>query len=227
MLVVFFKGTIIFIFVLFVMRLMGKRELGEMQPFELVITILIADVATIPINDPGVPIYFGLIPIVTLVLMHFAVSFLSRKSLKLRRFFSGSSVIVLDKNGINYRKLKSLNMGVQDLIEAVRSKDYHDLSQLEYVILETNGAVSVVAKATEDADDRVVLPLSLVIDGKAIDKNLDAAKITKAAICKKLSQLRLNIKHVLLADIRQDGSMYIQPKAGKYIEAKMAVGGEW
>ncbi|MCL2370867.1 MAG: DUF421 domain-containing protein [Firmicutes bacterium] len=230
MLVVFFKGVIIFIFVLFVMRLMGKRELGEMQPFELVITIIIAEVACIPMNDPGIPIYFGLIPIITLVVLHFIISFLSRKSHKMRKFFSGSSMIVLDKDGINYKNLKALNMTVADLIEAVRSKDYADFNQLQYVIFETNGSVSIIPKKDAEENATDFLPIPLILDGKYIDENIAKAEVTKPQLTKKFNQMGLHrLKDVLLCDIRQDGSMYVQPKNKRYIQTKLAIsgGGNW
>ncbi|MCL2371105.1 MAG: DUF421 domain-containing protein, partial [Firmicutes bacterium] len=220
----------IFVFVLFVMRLMGKRELGEMQPFELVITIIIAEVACIPMNDPGIPIYFGIIPIITLVVLHFCISFLSRKSHKLRKFFSGSSMIVLDRDGINYKNLKALNMDVTDLIEAVRSKDYSDFGQLQYVILETNGSVSVIPK--KDAEENVTdfLPIPLILDGKYMEENIAKAEVTKPMLTKKFNQMGLrSLKDILLCDIRQDGSMYVQPKNKRYIQTKLAIsgGGNW
>ena len=126
MFVVFLKSVITFIVVFFVIRLMGKRQLGEMQPFELVITLIIAEVACIPMNDPYIPIYYGLIPIFTLATLHILLSLLSRKSIKARKVLSGSSVIVIDKSGINYANMKKMNMNVDDLIEAVRTAGYVD-----------------------------------------------------------------------------------------------------
>ena len=108
MFVVFLKSVITFIVVFFVIRLMGKRQLGEMQPFELVITLIIAEVACIPMNDPYIPIYYGLIPIFTLATLHILLSLLSRKSIKARKVLSGSSVIVIDKSGINYANMKKM-----------------------------------------------------------------------------------------------------------------------
>lgn len=105
MFVVFLKSIIIFVFVFFVIRVMGKRQLGEMQPFELVITLIIAEVACIPMNDPYIPLYYGIIPILTLATLHIVLSLISRKSIKMRKFLSGSSIIVIDKNGINYQKI--------------------------------------------------------------------------------------------------------------------------
>ena len=139
-------------------------------------------------------------------------------------------MIVLDRDGINYKNLKALNMDVTDLIEAVRSKDYADFGQLQYVILETNGAVSVIPK--KDAEDNVTdfLPLPLVMDGKYLEENIAKAEVTKPMLIKKFNQLGLrSLKDVLLCDVRQDGSMFVQPKNKKYIRTKLAIsgGGNW
>ena len=183
MFVVFLKSVITFIVVFFVIRLMGKRQLGEMQPFELVITLIIAEVACIPMNDPYIPIYYGLIPIFTLATLHILLSLLSRKSIKARKVLSGSSVIVIDKSGINYANMKKMNMNVDDLIEAVRTAGYVDFSQIAYAIFETNGQLCVVEKEQQQQGQQqdqsengeqpqTLLPLELVIDGKYIEQNL-------------------------------------------------------
>ena len=199
-----------------------------MQPFELVITIIIAEVACIPMNEPGVPIYHGIIPIVTLVAMHFVISLLSRKSRRMRKLFSGRPIIVVDKDGINYKNLKLLNMDVNDIIETARSNGYPDLQSLNYMIFETNGAVSIIPTADADDNQEGYLPIPLIIDGKHIDNNLTLTKITRPQLTKKLSQLGLrNIKDVLLLDIRQDGSIYVQPKRSKYLTGKLSVAGGW
>ncbi|MBQ8881998.1 MAG: DUF421 domain-containing protein, partial [Clostridia bacterium] len=130
MLVVFFKSIITFVVVFVAVRLMGKRQLGEMQPFELVITLIIAEVACIPMNDPYIPFYAGIIPIITLAFLEILLSMLSRKSLAIRKILSGSAIIVVDQNGINYESLKKLNINVNDLIEATRSSGYADINDV-------------------------------------------------------------------------------------------------
>ena len=106
MLLVFIKSVVTFVLIFFVVRLMGKRQLGEMQPFELVITLIIAEVACIPMNDPYIPFYYGVVPIVTLSFLQILFSFLSEKFLPVRRLISGRSVTVIDKEGICYENLK-------------------------------------------------------------------------------------------------------------------------
>lgn len=231
MLVVFIKSIITFFLVLFVVRLMGKRQLGEMQPFELVITFIIAEVACIPMNDPYIPFYYGIIPILTLGLLHIVMSFLARKSLFFRRLLSGRSLIVVDPDGIVYDNLKKMNLNVNDLIEAVRSAGYMDISEIEYAIFETNGKLCVVEKACDPTQPKpAYLPLPLVIDGKFEAQNLELSGTDKQQLLEVAQKNRVSgIRDVLYADVRQDGTVYISPKYGKCFTEKLAIsgGGNW
>ncbi len=229
MLVVFIKSLITFFLVLIVVRLMGKRQLGEMQPFELVITFIIAEVACIPMNDPYIPFYYGIVPIITLGVLHLALSFIARKSIFARKIISGRSVIAIDKNGINYENLKKMNVNVNDLIEAVRSSGYMDFAEIEYAIFETNGKVCVVEKASDPTEIKpAYLPLSLLIDGKFDEDNLKLAGTRQADVQKVFLKNGIkNPKEVLYADIRQDGTIYVSPKYKKCFTEKISIkGGE-
>lgn len=227
MIVVFIKSVITFFLVLVVVRLMGKRQLGEMQPFELVITFIIAEVACIPMNDPYIPFYYGLVPIVTLAVLHLVLSVLARKSILARKIISGRSVIAIDKNGINYENLKKMNMNVNDLIEAVRSSGYMDFADIEYAIFETNGKVCVVEKASDPtAVKPAFLPLSLLIDGKFDGENLTKAGVTEAQLKKVYTKNGIRSpKEVLYTDVRQDGTLYVSPKYGACFTQKIAITG--
>lgn len=238
MFVVFLKSVITFIVVFFVIRLMGKRQLGEMQPFELVITLIIAEVACIPMNDPYIPIYYGLIPIFTLATLHILLSLLSRKSIKARKILSGSSVIVIDKSGINYANMKKMNMNVDDLIEAVRTAGYVDFSQIAYAIFETNGQLCVVEKEQQqdqqqqqqggeesESEQQTLLPLELVIDGKYIEKNLTLSGTEKSEVERVLGDNGLRLSDLLYADVRQDGNAYFSPKRKPAFCSKLAISG--
>lgn len=238
MFVVFLKSVITFIVVFFVIRLMGKRQLGEMQPFELVITLIIAEVACIPMNDPYIPIYYGLIPIFTLATLHILLSLLSRKSIKARKILSGSSVIVIDKSGINYANMKKMNMNVDDLIEAVRTAGYVDFSQIAYAIFETNGQLCVVEKEQQqdqqqqqqgggesESAQQTLLPLELVIDGKYIERNLTLSGTKKSEVERVLGDNGLRLSDLLYADVRQDGNAYFSPKRKPAFCSKLAISG--
>lgn len=225
MLVVMIKSVIIFFILLFVVRLMGKRQLGEMQPFELVITLIIAEVACIPMNDPYIPFYYGIVPIITLATLHIAFSFLSRKSVTVRKVLSGRSVIIVDKDGINYDNMKRMNMNVNDLIEAVRTAGYCDLTEIAYAIFETNGKLCVVEK---EEQGEAMLPIEVVVDGHYHRANLSLSGLDAEALDNALSSHSLKLKDILYADVRQNGTLYVSPKrAAAFTETVKLSGGEW
>src|SRR5690606_28857737 len=130
------KAVIIYFFVLICIRITGKRQLGEMQPFELVIMLMIADLAAIPINDPYLPFYSGIIPIIALTFLSIIISLITRKSLRMRRLIDGKSVIVIERGAINHKNLKKLNMNMHDLLEAIRSEGKFDINSIQYAIVE-------------------------------------------------------------------------------------------
>ncbi len=245
MFVVMLKSIITFLVVFFVIRLMGKRQIGEMQPFELVITLIIAEVACIPMNDPYIPLYYGIIPIITLATLHIVLSFISRKSVKARKLLSGSSVVVINPDGIIFDNLQKMNMNMDDLIEAVRTAGYVDLSQIAYAIFETNGKLCVVEKEQEqsgqsqeneaqesqsDEQERTaLLPLELIVDGKINEENMALAGANKNEIEELLKTKKLKISDLLYADVRQDGNAYFSPKKAKAFTSPLAItgGGNW
>lgn len=227
MLVVFFKSIITFFIVLLVVRLMGKRQLGEMQPFELVITLIIAEVACIPMNDPYIPFYYGLVPIVTLAFLEIVLSTLARKGIFVRRLISGNAIIVVDKNGINYENLKRLNISVNDLIEAARSGGYVDFNEIAYAIFETNGKLCVIEKPTDGG--KALMPLTLLVDGEWESENLSICGMSENELIKLLRRNGFaSKKEILYMDVRQDGTVYVSPKKGSCFTASVKVkGGAW
>lgn len=227
MLVVFFKSIITFIVVFVAVRLMGKRQLGEMQPFELVITLIIAEVACIPMNDPYIPFYSGIIPIFTLAFLEILLSTISRKSLLMRKFLSGSAVIVVDQNGINYESLKKLNINVNDLLEATRASGYADINEIAYAIFETNGKICVIEKE-ENEGEQALMPLTFIVDGKFEIENLKIAGVSKESVLQTLKKQGVNsLKSVLYMDVRQNGLVYLSQKKGGVVNFNMNVGGDW
>lgn len=231
MFVVLLKSIIIFLVVFFVIRLMGKRQIGEMQPFELVITLIIAEVACIPMNDPYIPLYYGLIPIITLATLHIILSFISRKSIKVRKLLSGSSMIVIDQSGVKYDNLKKMNMNMDDLVEAMRTAGYVDIMQIAYAIFETNGQLCVVEKPQQpdEQPEQALLPLELIIDGKLRDENIERSGISRNELINMLSEKKLKLKDILYADIRQDGNAYFSPKYNAAFSGSLTVpeGSSW
>ena len=119
MLTIVIRSIIVYVIVLLLFRLMGKRQLGQMQPFELVLTLIIADLATIPMAEVSVPVLHGIVPLFTLVLIHFLLTTLSKMSNKFGAFISGKPVIVINPDGVDYKALRALNLSIDDLFEAI------------------------------------------------------------------------------------------------------------
>jgi uncharacterized membrane protein YcaP (DUF421 family) len=229
--VVFLKSIILFFLVLIVVRIMGKRQLGEMQPFELVITIILAEVACIPMNDPYIPLYYGVIPLVTLGTLHLVLSVAARKSMRLRRIMSGNPVIAVDKKGIRYDNLKKLNLNVNDLLESIRSAGYADFNAIAYAIFETNGKLCVIEQASDPTRPvPALLPIPLFIDGAWQERHLATAGLERGKIEEVFRQNGYaKPKDILYADIRQDGLLYVNPKYGAFFTQKLKLneGGGW
>jgi uncharacterized membrane protein YcaP (DUF421 family) len=206
---------------------MGKRQIGEMQPFEFVITLLIAEVAAIPLNDPHIPLHLGLIPMFVLVVIHVFMSVFARKSLIWRHLMSGKSVIAVDKGTINYTNLKRMNMNMSDLIEAIRCQGQHDFLDIEYAIFETNGQICIIEK-TSFPSKPALLPLSIVIDGKWDSATALKVGVNKNQITKQLFKHGVRkLGKVALIDVRQDGVVYVSTKDNKSFEFKVSISGEW
>jgi len=213
---------IIYILILFVFRLMGKRQLGQMQPFELVLTLIIADLATIPMAEMSVPILNGIVPLLTLVVFHFVLTILTQLSPKFANFISGKPVIVVDSNGIIYSALCKLNITIDDLFEAIRGAGYFSFTEVQYAIMETNGKVSVMPKpefapATKqdlkikELDDS--LPLTIISDGQYMEENLKMSEKNKAFFEKLIQDEKIkSIKKVLILTITKQGEIFLQEK---------------
>ena len=146
MLITFVRSMFLYIIVLVVMRLMGKREIGQLQPFELVISIMIADLASIPMSGLGIPIFNGIIPILGLLTMHFIISFLNLKSIRFRELTCGKPCILIYRGKIDEKALVKERFTLNELQERLRGNNVFNISDVEYAILETNGNVSVILK---------------------------------------------------------------------------------
>ena len=146
MIINFVRAIILYIVVLIVMRFMGKREIGQLQPFELAISILIADLASIPMTNTGVPISNGIVPILGLLVMHLLISFINIKSLKAREIICGKPSILIYRGKIQEDALIKERFTINELQERIRSQNIYNLGDVEYAILETSGQVTVIEK---------------------------------------------------------------------------------
>ena len=205
---------------------MGKRQIGEMQPYEVVITLIIADLATLPMSDTNIPLINGILPLAILVLIHFAITFLTRKSVKIRRLMSGRPVIVISPNGIEYEALKQLNMNTDDLLEMIRQSNFYSFEQVLYAIIETNGKMSVIptsdnapatAKDIKVNNPPAELPYIVISDGKIIKDALLSLDLDAEFINKIINHLNIKtIKEIILLSIDKNGKIYYQTKKDKF-----------
>lgn len=232
------RSLIIYLIVFLLLRLMGKRQIGEMQPFELVITLIIADLATIPMAETALPLIHGIIPIITLALIHFILTFLSMKSVYLRKLINGKPVIVVNPNGIDHKSLKRLNMNVNDLMENLRGCGYFNLEEVLYAIMQTNGTLTVLprsAYAPLNANnvgikvENASLPIILISEGKVVKENMEIAQINNNFLIKQLGKVGLKMSDIFFISINTEGKMYIQPKTGEFkvIETNYQGDGKW
>ncbi|MBQ7884562.1 MAG: DUF421 domain-containing protein [Clostridia bacterium] len=213
---------IIYTVVLLVFRLMGKRQIGQMQPFEFVLTLIIADLATLPMSEISIPILNGIVPLLTLVVFHFVLTSLTRISTKFSNFISGKPVIVIDRSGINYKSLKQLNITIDDLFEAIRGQGYFSFSEVEYAIMETTGTVSVMPKPAfspvTKADMQIkeqsdTLPLTIITEGEYMQDNLNLSHKPKEFFDNLLKKLNVkSVKQVLILTITKGGEVFFQEK---------------
>ncbi|MDD4211405.1 MAG: DUF421 domain-containing protein [Clostridia bacterium] len=206
---------------------MGKRQIGELQPFELVITLMLAELAVLPMQETGMSLINGIVPLITLVSLHFFISFLARKSLLARKVIDGNPIIIINPDGIQFEKLKKLNININDLQEGLRNSGYFNFDDIEYALIETNGKLSVLPKS----DKRPIIPrdlkikpevvgvdVCLIIDGKILEKNLKQLNINQSFLIKYLQKAKINsLKELLTVTISNSGTLYIQPKRGKSI----------
>jgi uncharacterized membrane protein YcaP (DUF421 family) len=146
MLTLFFRTVVLYIVVIFVIRLMGKRQIGELGPAELVITILISNIATLPIEEQDIPLIVGIVPILTLACFDVFMSWFTLKSSKLRKFIDGNPKVVIQNGKPDKKVLNELRFSEDELLMAVRAKDIKSISDVELAIVETNGTVSVFEK---------------------------------------------------------------------------------
>ena len=224
MLITFFRSVILYIIVLIVMRVMGKREIGQLQPFELAISIMIADLASIPMTEVGVPITSGIIPIVGLLVMHLIISIINLKSTKAREIMCGKPRILIDKGKIDEKALRKERFTINELEERLRSKDVYALGDVEYAILETSGEVTVIQKpgkktvTPEDLNIEVEyegIAYDLVVDGRIMYKNLQKLGKNYTWLEKEIGKFGFKPEEALVATIDGKGNFFCQKKEGK------------
>ncbi len=222
MLVTFIRSIVLYIIILIVMRLMGKREIGQLQPFELVIAIMIADLASIPMTEVGIPIQNGIIPILGLLVMHLIISVINMKSIRTREIICGKPTMLVYRGKINEKALRRERFTINELEERLRGNNINSLGDVEYAILETSGGLSVIPKPSkrntipEDfgiEPEYEGIPYDLVIDGVIMTENLKIIGRDENWLKKEVSKFGINPKQALVVTLDGKGQIFCQKKS--------------
>ena len=215
------KGLIIYIVVAIAIRFMGKRQIGELQPGELVITIVLSQIATMPLQDKEFPMLSGITLVFLFVTLELLSSFLAMKFRPYRTIMQGHSVLIIKDGKLLQKNLAMIRYSTDDLIEALRLKDVFDISDVLYAYIETNGSVSVKLKkkadyvTAQDLDMNIsddALPCLIVSDGKVIKRDCALCNMTAEKLDKILSKKNIEVSEIFLMTADKQGNTYIVRK---------------
>ncbi len=222
MFTVIFRTVILYFLVFVVMRIMGKRQIGQLQPYELVVVIMISALAAIPMEDISIPLVNSIVPILILLSFQVIVSVLSVKYAPVRALLCGRPSIVVGNGRINETELGNLRVNINDLLEQLRLAGYPNLSDVEFAIMETNGELSVIPKSQKRPlnPEDINLPTnyeglcySLIVDGHVDSQNLRSVGLNENWLKTELSKFGINdFKEVFLASLDTDGKLFYQRK---------------
>lgn len=221
--VILIRSLILYILVIISVRLMGKRQLGELQPSELVITILVSNIATLPIENLDIPLIVGVTPILSLVCFEVIVSWINLYCPKLRRFISGTPKIVIRGGKIDEDVLRELRFSLDDLMMALRGSDIFNVEDVQFAIVETTGSVSVMKKQSAEAPTRSDMqipcrdsdpPQVVISDGEVIHKAVKALGLDEESLKRTLKGVGLTVPEVLIMTADNSGGCFIADKKG-------------
>ena len=224
MIVSFFRTTLLYILLIAVIRLMGKRQIGQMEPSEFVVTMLAANLAAIPMEDSGIPLYSGVVPILTVLGVELVLSGISMGSVRFRRILCGKPVILIENGRILRENLLKTRVTLDELTGHLREKDVLDLTTVQYAILETNGNLSVFlypAEAPASAKEAGIvpkpryLPVTIIEDGVLMNENMEKAGKDEAWVRRVLGDRRASIPGTWLLTVdREDHVFWLGKEQG-------------
>lgn len=222
MFIVMLRTILLYSLVVFVMRLMGKRQIGQLQPYELAITIMLSDLASLPMQDTRLPLILGIIPIITLVVLETVLSEIQLKSSIARKIIDGVPDIVIQNGKINAKVLKKQRINLDDLMESIRLAGYLDVQEIQLAILEDNGQLSIVPKSDNSPvvrkdlklpkpEQEQQLPSILVVEGKINKKALKKLNKTENWLNKYLKSAGIkDLNDIYIAMINSNGKLYYE-----------------
>ena len=225
MIIAFVRTIILYLVLIIGIRLMGKRQVGELEPSELVFALLIADLAAVPMQDFGIPLAAGVIPIITLLCLTMILSVLTMKSIRFRALMCGKPSIVIHNGALQQKELERNRVTLDELLEELRMQGITDITTIQYAILETNGRLSVLLKAGEHpvtasqmglTSEETSLPLVLISDGRLLEHNLKARGLNQVWLKKQLDANGLHrIQEVFLLTVDRQNRVFCAPREEK------------
>ncbi len=202
MLPILIRGIVVYIIIIASVRLMGKRQIGELQPFELVITILLSDIASMPLQNSNTPLLQSVVSVFLLISLEIITSCLALKFRPFRTLLQGHSVMIVKEGKIDRKSLEKIRYSVDDVVEALRMKDVFDIEKVNYAYVETNGSLSVLLKDGEDEPKH--LPCLVISDGKIVDREFDICGLSKEKLLRLLEKNGLRPSDVLMMTYSAD-----------------------
>ena len=215
---------ILYCAVIAAVRLMGKRQIGELDPSELVVTILVSDLAAVPMQDLGIPMVAGLIPIATLIVLEILLSFLALKSRSFRRLINGQPAIIIRGGQLDIKKLRQMRLTTDEVIETLRKQNVSSVSDVKYGVIEPDGSLSVVLKQPQQQVTAEMLgltpkdtglPLVVVSDGKLVNRSLQLLHLDPRDIENRLKNQSIALSDVFLMTLDDCGNTFLQRKEGR------------
>lgn len=219
-----FARTVILYFLIMIgLRLMGKRQIGELEPSELVLTMMISDLATVPMQDFGIPLLAGIIPILTLLALSMLLSQISLHHLRFRALICGTPVVLIRDGAVQQAAMRKNRYTLDELLEELRGQGISSIQDVKYAILENSGQLSVLPRTSQqpptaaqlglEVEDDVTLPVILINDGRVLRKNLAACGRDEAWLEKQLKKSRLSSpREVFLLTVDEHGSVFCVKK---------------
>lgn len=228
------KTAVIYLTIVVALRVMGKRQIGQLQPYELVLALLIAELTAKPMDTPGTPLSYGLVSVTTLILLYFFITRLSLKSDLIKKLIDGKPSIVISRGVIMRSELSRLDYSLNDLLEQIRGKGFSDVCEVDYAILETNGQLSVfpvAEKAPATVGDLCLkknptsMACAVIVDGKLQKDNLKKCGLEQKSVERALSQAGIaDPRRVFYASIHDCNKLFIQQKNGNVKHASLPRG---
>lgn len=218
MLITLLRTVILYILVLITFRILGKRQVGELQPADLVITLLLSEILVIPMQDTQIPLINTFIPVLLLIGFEVLISVCSIKSIRLRTLLQGNSIIVIRDGKLDQKQLKLLRFTVDDLLEALRKKDVFDISEVQYAIVETDGTLSVLlkpearapkAKALSATEEDSGIPCVVISDGYILESEFSECNMTTEKLQALLQKKNIQKENVLLMTLDKKGNIHL------------------